>query len=144
MRDLLFAYGTLIPLEEERRASQGWLPDAVRGRLFDLGSYPGLIDLDEPDAGWVPGYVRSVERDELEGPLDRYEGVHIGLYRRVRTTTRDNRRVWVYVYGRPLPADARGPLGRWQPPAGAPTSSIVAFGPGDYDVGNFDSEEAKA
>jgi hypothetical protein len=49
-----------------------------------------------------------------------------GLYRRVETTTRNNHRVWVYVYDRPLPAQARGPLTRWenprQPRSGHPSS----------------------
>jgi gamma-glutamylcyclotransferase (GGCT)/AIG2-like uncharacterized protein YtfP len=115
MTTILFAYGTLVPRETERLAREGWLPDAVRGRLYDLGSYPGLVDLDDPVAGWVEGYVRPIELEELEGPLDRFEEVDQGLYRRVRTTTRDERRVWVYVYARPLPPNARGPLRRWQP-----------------------------
>ena len=60
--------------EEERLKLEGWVPDAVRGRLYDLGPYPGLFDLDDPSAGWALGYVRPVTRDELEGPLDEYEG----------------------------------------------------------------------
>jgi gamma-glutamylcyclotransferase (GGCT)/AIG2-like uncharacterized protein YtfP len=115
MTEMLFAYGTLIPREEERLKREGWVPDAVRGRLYDLGPYPGLLDLDDPSAGWALGYVRPVTRDELEGPLDGYEGVSAGAYRRESTTTRENRRVWVYVYGGPLPEGARGPLEQWQP-----------------------------
>ena len=34
------------------------------------------------------------------------KGEH-GAYRRESTTTRENRRVWVYVYGGPLPEGAR-------------------------------------
>ena len=116
--DLLFAYGTLGPSDPEAAARGGWAADAVRGRLFDLGPYPALVDADDPDAGWVEGHVRAVERRELEGRLDRYEGVNQGLYRRVQVTTRSGRLAWVYVFARPLPAGARGPVTRWEGPRG--------------------------
>jgi gamma-glutamylcyclotransferase (GGCT)/AIG2-like uncharacterized protein YtfP len=110
---LLFAYGTLMPADPAAAARRGWQPDAVRGRLYDLGPYPALIDLDDPTAGWVLGFVGPVEPLELERH-DRWEDVDKGLYRRVETTTRRKDRVWVYVYGPPLPVNARGPLTRWQ------------------------------
>src|SRR4051812_14226585 len=100
---LLFAYGTLAPDGLEAAARGGWVADSVRGRLFDLGPYPALVDLDDPAAGWVQGYVRGVTPAELAGRLDAYEGVDDGLYRRVAATTRGGRRAWVYVYARPLP-----------------------------------------
>ena len=81
----------------------------MRGRLFDLGPYPALVDADDPAAGWVEGHVRPVGRRELEGRLDRYEGVDQGLYRRVLVTTRSGRRAWVYVFARPLPAGRGDP-----------------------------------
>ena len=111
---LLFAYGTLVPAEPGLRADEGWEPDAVRGRLYDLGPYPGLVDLDDPAAPWVDGFVRPVCDAELVGRLDPYEGVDEGLYRRDSTTTREGRPAWVYVYARPLPAVAIGPLDRWR------------------------------
>lgn len=117
---LLFAYGTLGPCNPVDALRGAWTADAVRGRLYDLGPYPALIDLDEPSAGWVEGHVRAVARRELEGTLDPYEGVDIGLYRRVATTTRSGRRAWVYVYARPLPDGAQGPLPRWGRPGEAP------------------------
>jgi gamma-glutamylcyclotransferase (GGCT)/AIG2-like uncharacterized protein YtfP len=115
MRPLLFAYGTLMPADPEIARRDGWSPDAVRGRAYDLGPYPALVDLDDPTAGWVEGFVRPVEEAELTGVLDRCEGVDVGLYRRVETTTRNNQCVWVYVYARPLPPSARGPIDRWAP-----------------------------
>jgi gamma-glutamylcyclotransferase (GGCT)/AIG2-like uncharacterized protein YtfP len=110
---LLFAYGTLMPADQEAAARGGWTPDLVRGRLYDLGRYPALIDLDDPAAGWVEGYVRSVEQADLDA-ADGWEDVESGLYRRALTTTRNNNRVWVYVYARPLPAHASGPRPRWR------------------------------
>jgi gamma-glutamylcyclotransferase (GGCT)/AIG2-like uncharacterized protein YtfP len=114
MPGLLFAYGTLMPADADAAAREGWRPDAVRGRLFDLGPYPALVDLDDPTAGWVEGYVRPVDADELATRLDLWEEVEQGLYRRVEALTRDSRRVWIYVYNRPLPPGSRGPLGHWE------------------------------
>jgi gamma-glutamylcyclotransferase (GGCT)/AIG2-like uncharacterized protein YtfP len=114
MTVLLFAYGTLMPADPETGAREGCSSDAVRGRLYDLGPFPALVDVDDPSAGWVEGFARSVELAELEGPIDRWEGVADGAYRRVETTTRNGQRAWVYVYSRPLPPDADGPLDRWR------------------------------
>jgi gamma-glutamylcyclotransferase (GGCT)/AIG2-like uncharacterized protein YtfP len=110
----LFAYGTLMPDGPEAEALGGWSADSVRGRLFDLGPYPALVDLGDPTAGWVEGFVRPVEESELLERLDPYEGVSEGPYRRSVALTRSSRVAWVYVYARPLPKDARGPLARWE------------------------------
>ncbi|AGA28967.1 gamma-glutamylcyclotransferase family protein [Singulisphaera acidiphila] len=111
---LLFAYGTLAPNGSKEAAAHGWVADAVRGRLFDLGPYPALVGHDDLNADWVEGFVRSVDPIELTRDLDPYEGVDEGLYRRVAVTTRASRLVWVYLYARPLPSQARGPLTRWK------------------------------
>ncbi|MGC1717793.1 MAG: gamma-glutamylcyclotransferase family protein [Isosphaeraceae bacterium] len=110
---LFFAYGTLAPDTSDVASLEGWMADAVRGRLYDLGAYPALVDHDDQDADWVEGYVRPVSLDQLTGSLDSYEGVGEGLYRRVQATTRAGRQVWVYVYARPVPPSAIGPLPRW-------------------------------
>lgn len=109
----LFAYGTLGPVGNTRGGPARWEPDAVRGRLFDLGPYPALIDLDDTAAAWVEGHRRPVSLTELLLRLDPYEGVREGLFRRDITTTRSGQSVWVYVYQRPLPSTARGPIVRW-------------------------------
>ena len=114
--ELLFAYGTISPRNPAEAARGDWTADAVRGRLFDLGPYPALVDCECPDAGWVEGYVRAVDRAELTERLDPYEGVDEGLYRRSISTTRAGRLVWLYVYARPIPTHARGPLSRWDGP----------------------------
>lgn len=129
MLSALFAYGTLMPSDPESAAQQGWEPDAVRGRLYDLGPYPALVDLDDPAAGWVEGYVRREVTLEMMRRLDAYEGTDTGPYRRVSATTRNRSVVWVYVYGGRLPRDARGPLTRWE--------GTVRAGPGSA----FDSQE---
>jgi gamma-glutamylcyclotransferase (GGCT)/AIG2-like uncharacterized protein YtfP len=116
MDSAIFTYGTLMPRDPESDARQGWEPDAVRGRLYDLGPYPGLVDVGDPAASWVEGYVRRGLPIAMLRSLDAYEGV---LYRRIRTTTRRQSVVWVYVYSGPLPRDARGPLSRWEGTRGA-------------------------
>jgi gamma-glutamylcyclotransferase (GGCT)/AIG2-like uncharacterized protein YtfP len=108
--ELLFAYGTLGPAGP---AVEGWTTDRVRGRLFDLGPYPALVDWADPLAGWVDGHVRTVSLSELEEQLDPYEGVSEGLFARLALPTEKGRLVWVYVYPHPLPPGARGPLARW-------------------------------
>jgi gamma-glutamylcyclotransferase (GGCT)/AIG2-like uncharacterized protein YtfP len=110
---LLFAYGTLVPREPTIRDAEDWLPDAIRGRLYDLGPYPGLVDLDDPAAPWVGGFVKPVDESVLTDHLDPYEGVDEGLYRREATTTRAGRPAWVYVYAGSL-AGARGPIEAWR------------------------------
>jgi indolepyruvate decarboxylase len=130
MTTMLFAYGTLIPRDDEELRREGWVADAVRGRLYDLGRYPALIDLDDSEAGWVLGYVRPAQMDELEGPLDIYEEVSgAGLFRRVQTRTRAQRLVWLYVYSRPVPPYALGPIECWRVPAGV--AGPRALGVGD-------------
>jgi indolepyruvate decarboxylase len=132
MTSLLFAYGTLMPLDVRSAERDGWSADAVRGRLYDLGPYPALVDLDDPAAGWVEGFVRAVDRAELQGPLDTFEQVDEGLYRRVETITRNDRRVWVYLYARPVPAGATGPLNRWSGRRRAQLSPSPASAQGDF------------
>lgn len=64
---LLFAYGTLAPETSDVASLEGWMADAVRGRLYDLEAYPALVDHDDQDADWVEGYVRPVSLDQLTG-----------------------------------------------------------------------------
>ena len=39
----------------------------LRGRLYDLGPYPALVDADDPEAGWVAGHVRASTRPTSRG-----------------------------------------------------------------------------
>jgi gamma-glutamylcyclotransferase (GGCT)/AIG2-like uncharacterized protein YtfP len=84
----------------------------VRGRLFDLGSYPGMV----PDAGsgFVTGelyVVKPEEWDALISVLDRYEGCgpddpEPHEYRRVIVEVRTEDGTvasWAYVLNRPVP-----------------------------------------
>ncbi len=113
MTHLLFAYGTLAPVNADQAQPEGWQEDAIRGKLYSLGSFPGLFDMDDAEAGWVEGFVRPTTLSELEGDLDPYEGVAEGLFSRVQRTTRNGRHVWVYVYARARPEYAKGPITCW-------------------------------
>jgi gamma-glutamylcyclotransferase (GGCT)/AIG2-like uncharacterized protein YtfP len=110
---LFFAYGTLAPLDAETATANGWEADAVRGRLYDLGPYPALVDHEDQKADWVEGYVRPVTWDLVRERLDPYEGVEKGPYRRVSAMTRAGREVWLYVYDQVLPVTAIGPISHW-------------------------------
>ena len=137
----LFAYGSLMPDGPEAEARGGWCADSVRGRLFDLGPYPTLVNLGDRSSGWVEGFVRPVEESELLDWLDPYEGVAEGLYRRSVAVTRAARVAWVYVHARPLPPDARGPLVRWDGPRGvqAPGAAREKLDDGPHDRPGIDS-----
>jgi gamma-glutamylcyclotransferase (GGCT)/AIG2-like uncharacterized protein YtfP len=114
----LFAYGTLlggrrpaaIARVAERLAVLG--PATVRGRLYDLGEYPGLV-LD-PAADAVHGTIFTVPDEAVLAALDAYEGFAPDAPARslfvripVAATLPDGRAVdcSVYVYNRD-PADA--------------------------------------
>lgn len=112
MRDWLFVYGTLLPgrapaevaevVGEFELLGKG----TVRGRVYELGEYPGLV-LDE-HAGAVEGMVFSVpDREDVWRLLDAYEEYvperpeeSLFVRRRVRVEMEDGGRCgcWVYVY----------------------------------------------
>lgn len=85
MSTLVFVYGTLKRGCSNHRflAAQKFLGLArtpAGYRLYDLGGYPGIA-ANADDLDGVIGEVWSVDADALE-QLDRFEGVHEGLYRR--------------------------------------------------------------
>jgi gamma-glutamylcyclotransferase (GGCT)/AIG2-like uncharacterized protein YtfP len=126
----LFAYGTL---------RRGFAPDtlaglvagfdwegeaSVRGRLYDLGAYPGVV-LDPTGGHRVHGEVARFDAEAaLWELLDGYEGAdarHPGarLFRRVRCDAQRAEggfaRVWLYEYARDPGAAALLPDGRYPP-----------------------------
>jgi gamma-glutamylcyclotransferase (GGCT)/AIG2-like uncharacterized protein YtfP len=67
----------------------------VRGRLLDLGHYPGLVD----GTGRVRGEIYRLDDPELLAVLDRAEGYNFDR-RRATVTLANGRRVraWIYRY----------------------------------------------
>ena len=103
----LFVYGTLRPgagcalgrlaRERLRQETVDRGPATMRGRLIDLGRYPGLVA--NGGQGIVHGELLALKSPSLTWLwLDAYEG---GGYRRVvgeAVSTTMARRVWAYCY----------------------------------------------
>jgi gamma-glutamylcyclotransferase (GGCT)/AIG2-like uncharacterized protein YtfP len=123
-KTLVFVYGTLRRGGE--RAMERLFPDAhyvgvgcVRGALYDLGDYPGLV-LDA-GAGTVTGELYTVT-PRLLADLDEYEGYRSDdpsacLYVRKRVDVEidgELRRCWLYTWNRDTSAKRdRIPSGDW-------------------------------
>jgi gamma-glutamylcyclotransferase (GGCT)/AIG2-like uncharacterized protein YtfP len=116
MEERIFLYGTLRPGHAPREIADavGRLrrigAGTVRGRLYDLGAYPGLV-LDD-SASEVRGEVFAVPDAETLARMDAYEGYYPGdaaasLFLRVKTVVAlengPTEACWVYVYNRSLP-----------------------------------------
>ena len=106
--ELIFVYGTLMKgyalhpvlARAARFVEQG----KVRGRLVDLGRYPGLVT----GVGQVKGEVYRIEEPELLPVLDREEGYNFQRRRAIVTLASGRRtRAWLYRY--------RGPQNRAVP-----------------------------
>lgn len=135
---LIFVYGTLMSTAtgaygagaRRRLASEsrpvGW--GTVEGRLYDLGSYPGLVVGEGSGGGrsLVRGEIRELGDAEAVWPwLDRYEGIAGGDsagddYRReVRLVLPDGQSAavaaWLYVYQGPLAGASVVAAGFWRP-----------------------------
>lgn len=128
MADYVFFYGTLLPshaprevaqtVKQLRRIGRG----AVRGRLYDLGQYPGL-KLDSTARTTVKGQVFEVPAKNVLRLLDRYEGFRRSrpsrsLFIRRRSPVRlDRNRIlncWLYEYNKRPSEATRIPQGRFR------------------------------
>jgi gamma-glutamylcyclotransferase (GGCT)/AIG2-like uncharacterized protein YtfP len=104
--DLLFVYGTLMRGHANPWSRLLWDgaemlgPARLSGRLFRLGSYPGLVEPTSPDQ-WVYGELARLQAPrKLLAQLDGYEGPD---YRRVLrlvhlTDSGASHEAWVYLY----------------------------------------------
>ena len=107
----LFVYGTLHPKKappEVRNDVRRLRPEGkgtIRGRLLDLGEYPGVVQT--RGAGEVSGHVFSLPSDPgVLDRLDRYEEYFVDdpegslFLRKLLNVKRENgivERCWVYV-----------------------------------------------
>jgi gamma-glutamylcyclotransferase (GGCT)/AIG2-like uncharacterized protein YtfP len=105
--NLLFVYGTLLPLQPRWHHLERWLPeghtgatDRVAGWLFDTGEgYPAAVfGGDEHIVGRVM-WLRPEQLDAALDHLDEVEGAVAGEYRRVQVITETGREAWAYEYG---------------------------------------------
>lgn len=126
MVDLLFVYGTLTRRSPEHKllgASRFLSRASVRGRLYDLGSYPGLVR-ENANGHRVVGElyelpVRTAER--ILRDLDKYEGSEFARQRMFVTLPNGRRRgAWVYVLrSKPSESAKRIESGRYSSRRGA-------------------------
>lgn len=114
MPDYLFTYGTLLPglvprpMAAAMASLQPLGPAWMRGRLYDLGRYPGAI-CDPASGGKIWGEVFGLaDGRAVLKTLDAYEGYSpakpaesLFVRRRLPATLADGRRIrcWVYLYG---------------------------------------------
>lgn len=125
--DLFFFYGLLkqgaagMPSHIDLEAGGAFLrPARMRGDLYNLGGYPGLVD----GEGLVKGLLYRLDDVALVPLLDEFEDVVPGadeasLYQRVRRAFLDSTGVasgehaWVYWYNQPLGAARQILTGDW-------------------------------
>jgi gamma-glutamylcyclotransferase (GGCT)/AIG2-like uncharacterized protein YtfP len=119
--DLLFIYGTLLPglrLEREMTGAEYLGAAQVRGDLYDIGTYPGLV----AGAGLVSGEIYRVSTEHLLR-LDSVEEVvannpAASLYWRERIKVEKGaytgESVWVYRYNKPTDRLKRVPDGDYR------------------------------
>jgi gamma-glutamylcyclotransferase (GGCT)/AIG2-like uncharacterized protein YtfP len=121
----LFVYGSLRAAEQhpmhevlrEHGTSSG--PARVRGRLYAIDWYPGLV-LDE-SAGWVVGELWTDVSDEAWPVLDFYEGCsaedpapHEFTRVQAQVGTQDGVvQAWVYTYAHPTVGLRKVASGDW-------------------------------
>ena len=122
MLDRVFVYGTLMsgfdhPMSKLLAAGADLLgPATVRGRLYMITHYPGLLHSDDVGDIVHGELYRLREIDALMAALDDYESVGPSyepptLYVRevVPVTLRDGSvmEAWTYIYNRPVDATKR-------------------------------------
>jgi gamma-glutamylcyclotransferase (GGCT)/AIG2-like uncharacterized protein YtfP len=135
----LFVYGTLMRGFREdwqRKVGAEFLGrGTIRGKLYDLGDYPGTRVLGAEPGRRVSGELYRPRDPELAlKTLDEYEEFsplkpHKSLFIRklVSVTLEDGRkkRAWVYLYNRGIAKARLIPTGRYRDSANCRHSSVV-------------------
>lgn len=127
MPTLLFVYGTLMrgydhPMARMLAVHANWHgPATCRGRLYRIGTYPGLFLSNDP-AEIVHGDLYALRDDALLAALDDYEGCgasdpppHPYARRMIEVTCGESGTIqaWTYVYLLPVDEDRRIGNGRF-------------------------------
>lgn len=110
---LLFVYGTLLQKDNQfgvylKKYCAFLSTGKIKGRLYDIGEYPGLVL--NPEGYFINGNIYSVDSEEVLQALDAYEGVgplenQPNLYLRINcpvVTNCGEANAWVYVYNLPV------------------------------------------
>jgi gamma-glutamylcyclotransferase (GGCT)/AIG2-like uncharacterized protein YtfP len=110
---LIFTYGMLQPGASPPRTASNFWRDRLKAAMFDLGPYPVAIHVGTaPD--YIDGFVVEIDADELTD-LDDFEDTDSGEFVRKTATTEQGYEVYVYEYGRPVPAGTPR-VSIWKPP----------------------------
>lgn len=133
MSQYLFVYGTLrpgcAPAEVSHAAAQLRLVGeaSVRGELYDLGHYPGVVLSSDP-LRKVSGLLFELPADEsVLHALDEYEefipelpqtSQFVRVQCEAQTASGEVVSCWIYVYARNLAGIRRFEDGVWGGPAG--------------------------
>jgi gamma-glutamylcyclotransferase (GGCT)/AIG2-like uncharacterized protein YtfP len=126
MSDIIFVYGTLRPSVKNSRAdlfeavAESLGEARVRGHLYNLGAYPGLV-LNEASNVWVVGAIYRLHHPEPTLKiLDEYEGATArsdDAYERALVTVANSEhatlQAWTYLYRGPLTGAKAMPSGDW-------------------------------
>ena len=111
--DFLFVYGTLrssftnphARLLAQQATLRG--PARVRGRLYDLGEFPGMRVATAGEE-WVRGELHELRDEVILAELDRYEGPEFLRQECIAITDGGFEvRAWVYGYTGELSEDQR-------------------------------------
>lgn len=111
MNNLLFVYGTLLDNDNEfavylRDNGKLYAEGRIRGKLYDIGEYPGAVLSDE-DNSYVYGVILKLDNaTEVLHVVDEYEGFGAGQtwpneFVRVLTiaeTEKGAAQCWIYLY----------------------------------------------
>jgi gamma-glutamylcyclotransferase (GGCT)/AIG2-like uncharacterized protein YtfP len=113
----LFVYGTLHPdrapaeIADIARRLEFVSAGTLRGRLYDLGDYPGLILDDAPEAPTISGEIFAVPDGDTLAAIDAYEQFRPAdppnsLFDRTHAVVTlpdgSQQSCWVYVYNRDI------------------------------------------
>ena len=125
----LFVYGTLMSGGENHRllARRAELigPGQVRGRLFVVDYFPGLVDSDDP-AKTVAGEVWRLDEPDVLRELDELEGcaesppLFVRASRSVAVDGDGTLSAWVYLYARSIAGLRPIPSGDWRAALNSP------------------------
>lgn len=112
----IFVYGTLRKGQYAHRLMDGakFLGEAVTAtkyQLYDVGSFPGLIE-DPSIEGGVSGELYEITEDMLPR-IDHYEGVAHGLFRRGEVVLSDGSTANAYFFNRSIDQAIRIESGVW-------------------------------
>lgn len=113
----LFVYGTLRSASSHafarllRETSEFVCEGRVRGSLYRIADYPGLVE-DSDD--FVTGEIfQPRDAGSLLRELDEYEGPEYERVRRMAETAGGPRECWAYLYARPVEGKIRVISGDW-------------------------------